>query len=197
MRTCILASGSPRRREILSGLGLTFEVAVSDVDERTAQTDPARLSEELSERKGRAVRSMLSASGRDLSGKLLIASDTSVFCGGEVLGKPRDAADARRMLTLLAGRRHEVVSGIWLSLDGKEAVSHAVTAVEFAPLTEREIDAYIACGEPFGKAGAYAIQGRAAAFIRGIEGDYFNVVGLPVNRMCELYREAFGEGLLD
>lgn len=197
MRDCILASGSPRRREILSGLGLTFEVAVSDVDERTAQTDPARLSEELSERKGRAVRSMLSASGRDLSGKLLIASDTSVFCGGEVLGKPRDAADAHRMLTLLAGRRHEVVSGIWLSLDGKEAVSHAVTAVEFAPLTEREIDAYIACGEPFGKAGAYAIQGRAAAFIRGIEGDYFNVVGLPVNRMCELYREAFGEGLLD
>lgn len=197
MRTCILASGSPRRREILTGLGLPFEVAVSDVDERTEETYPARLVEELSARKGRAVRSMLSADGRDLTGRLLIASDTSVFCGGEVLGKPRDAADARRMLTLLAGRRHEVVSGIWLSLDGKEAVSHAVTTVEFAPLTEQEIDAYIACGEPFGKAGAYAIQGRAAAFIRGIVGDYFNVVGLPVNRMCELYRETFGEGLLD
>ena len=127
---------------------------------------------------------------------MLIASDTTVFCGGEILGKPRDTADARRMLTLLSGRRHEVVSGIWLSLDGREAVSHAVTAVEFAPLTAREIAAYLESGEPFGKAGAYAIQGRAAAFIRGIEGDYFNVVGLPVNRMCELYRDTFGEDLL-
>lgn len=196
MRECILASGSPRRREILTNLGLPFTVAVSDVDETTAETEPGRMTEELSARKGRAVRASLTCTGTDTAGKLLIASDTTVFCGGEILGKPRDTADARRMLTLLSGRRHEVVSGIWLSLDGREAVSHAVTAVEFAPLTAREIAAYLESGEPFGKAGAYAIQGRAAAFIRGIEGDYFNVVGLPVNRMCELYRDTFGEDLL-
>lgn len=196
MRECILASGSPRRREILTNLGLPFTVAVSDVDETTAETEPGRMTEELSARKGRAVRASLACAGTDTAGKLLIASDTTVFCGGEILGKPRDTADARRMLTLLSGRRHEVVSGIWLSLDGREAVSHAVTAVEFAPLTAREIAAYLESGEPFGKAGAYAIQGRAAAFIRGIEGDYFNVVGLPVNRMCELYRDTFGEDLL-
>ena len=194
MRECILASGSPRRREILTNLGLPFTVA--DVDETTAETEPGRMTEELSARKGRAVRASLTCAGTDTAGKLLIASDTTVFCGGEILGKPRDTADARRMLTLLSGRRHEVVSGIWLSLDGREAVSHAVTAVEFAPLNAREIAAYLESGEPFGKAGAYAIQGRAAAFIRGIEGDYFNVVGLPVNRMCELYRDTFGEDLL-
>lgn len=197
MRECILASGSPRRREILSNLGLSFTVAVSDADETTAEAEPGRMTEVLSARKGHAVLASLTGAGTDMAGKLLIASDTTVFCAGEILGKPRDAADAHRMLAMLSGRRHEVVSGIWLWMDGREAVSHAVTAVEFAPLTEREIAAYIASGEPFGKAGAYAIQGRAAAFIRGIAGDYFNVVGLPVNRMCELYRETFGEALLD
>ena len=196
MQRCILASGSPRRREILAHLGLEFEVVVSDADERTEETDPARLSEELSARKGCAVRDLLAARGEDVSGKLLIASDTTVFCGNEILGKPRDAADAHRMLSMLSGRRHEVVSGIWLCRDGVEAVSHAVTAVEFAPLTEREIASYIASGEPFGKAGAYAIQGLAASFIRGIDGDYFNVVGLPVNRMCDLYRSVFGGELV-
>lgn len=193
---CILASGSPRRREILAHLGLEFEVVVSDADERTGETDPARLSEELSARKGHAVRDLLAARGEDVAGKLLIASDTTVFCGGEILGKPQDAADARRMLSMLSGRRHEVVSGIWLCRDGLEAVSHAVTSVEFAPLTDPEITSYIASGEPFGKAGAYAIQGLASSFIRGIDGDYFNVVGLPVNRMCDLYRATFGGELV-
>lgn len=196
MRSCILASGSPRRREILSHLGLPFEVFATDVEESTDETDPAGLAETLSRRKGRAALAALCELRRNVSGKLLIASDTTVFAGGEILGKPRDAEDARRMLTALSGRRHEVVSGIYLSLDGREAVSHAVTEVEFAPLTEGEIDAYIRSGEPFGKAGAYAIQGLAAAFVRGIRGDYFNVVGLPVNRMCELYREVYGEELL-
>ena len=100
------------------------------------------------------------------------------------------------MLSMLSGRRHEVVSGIWLCRDGLEAVSHAVTSVEFAPLTDPEITSYIASGEPFGKAGAYAIQGLASSFIRGIDGDYFNVVGLPVNRMCDLYRSTFGGELV-
>ncbi len=195
MRECILASGSPRRREILGNLGLPFTVLVSDADENADEKSPYRLTELLSQKKGRAVLAKLS--GEELSGKLLIASDTVVFCDGEILGKPKDAEDAHRMLSLLSGRTHEVVSGIFLSLDGKEALSHAVTTVSFAPLSEKEISSYIASGEPFGKAGSYAIQGRASAFIRGIEGDFFNVVGLPVNRMCELYRDTFGESLLD
>ena len=97
------------------------------------------------------------------------------------------------MLRMLQGGRHQVVSGIYLSLNGQEAVSHAVTEVEFAPMTEEDIDFYIKSGEPFGKAGAYGIQGMASAWIRGIHGDYFNVVGLPVNRMCEMFFEKFGE----
>ncbi|MBE6632810.1 MAG: septum formation protein Maf [Ruminococcaceae bacterium] len=196
MRQCILASASPRRREILSNLGVPFEVVVSDVDEGSELTDPAALSEEIAARKGRAVLSLLREQGASTAGKLLIASDTSVATENEILGKPRDEQDARRMLRLLSGRSHSVVSGIYLSLDGKEAVSHAVTRVTFAPMTEEDISFYIRSGEPFGKAGAYAIQGLASAWIRGIKGDYFNVVGLPVNRMCELFFEKFGEKFL-
>lgn len=196
MRECILASASPRRKEILANLGISFSVFATDADEHSCETDPARLAEELSARKGHAALSALRGAGTDTAGRVIIASDTTVFCAGEILGKPQDAEDARRMLTLLSGRRHEVVSGIWLSLDGREAVSHAVTEVEFMPLTDADISAYLATGEPFGKAGAYAIQGRAAAFIRGIAGDYFNVVGLPVNEMCTLYRTTFGERLI-
>ena len=193
MRSCILASASPRRKEILSNLGVPFEVFVTDVDESSSITDPALLAEELSARKGRAALLSLSERGIDLTDKLLIASDTTVAANGLILGKPADANDARRMLRLLSGSRHQVVSGIYLSLNGREAVSHAVTEVEFAPMTEEEIDFYISTGEPFGKAGAYGIQGVASAWVRGINGDYFNVVGLPVNRMCELFFEKFEE----
>ena len=177
-------------------MGVSFEVVVSDVDESSELTDPAALSEEIAARKGRAVVSMLREQGASLSGKLLIASDTSVATENEILGKPQDEKDARRMLRLLSGGTHSVVSGIYLYSNGKEAVSHAVTRVTFAPMTEEDIDFYIRSGEPFGKAGAYAIQGLASAWIRGIEGDYFNVVGLPVNRMCELFFEKFGEKFL-
>lgn len=196
MRECILASASPRRREILTNLGIPFTVFATDTDETTAETDPARLAEELSTRKGRAALAALHAAGTDTAGKVIIASDTTVCCAGEILGKPRDAEDARRMLRLLSGRRHQVVSGVWLSLDGQKVVSHAVTAVEFDPLTDADIAAYLATGEPFGKAGAYAIQGRASAFIRSITGDYFNVVGLPVNCLCNLFRDTFHEALI-
>lgn len=196
MRHCILASASPRRREILNNLGVPFEVFVTDVNEDSELTDAEGLSEELSARKGRAARERLLSEGRALDGLLLIASDTTVAVGNEILGKPADAEDAKRMLRLLSGGTHRVVSGIWLGLDGREAVSHAVTEVEFAPMSEREIEYYIQTGEPFGKAGAYAIQGIASAWIRGIHGDYFNVVGLPVNRMCELFFEKFGENFL-
>ena len=193
MRSCILASASPRRKEILSNLGVSFEVFVTDVDESCSITDPPLLAEELSARKGRAALQALQDRGVDLTDKLVIASDTTVAAGDLILGKPADADDARRMLRLLSGSRHRVVSGIYLALNGMEAVSHAVTEVDFAPMTEADIDFYISTGEPFGKAGAYGIQGVASAWIRGISGDYFNVVGLPVNRMCELFFEKFEE----
>ena len=203
IQSVVLASASPRRREILQNLGLRFEVLAADVDETCTERDPARLCEVLAARKGEAVRARLAAEGRDLSKTLVIASDTVVAvpdgdgdaATADILGKPRDAADARRMLALLSGRTHRVVSGIWIALGGASAVSHDVTEVVFDRLTAGQIDRYVASGEPFGKAGAYAIQGHAAPFIAAIRGDYFNVVGLPVHRLATLCRETFGKEL--
>ena len=195
MRKIILASASPRRREILQNLGLTFDVVVADVDETSDERDPSSLCELLAARKGNATVEKLRASGADLTDTLVIASDTVVaaMSGGaiEILGKPRDGEDAARMLALLSGRTHRVMSGIWLWMNGVSAVSHDVTEVVFDPLAPDAIERYIATKEPFGKAGAYAIQGYASSFIAGIQGDYFNVVGLPVHRMCSLFRTAF------
>ena len=206
MKTIVLASASPRRREILKNLGLSFEVLAADVDESSDERDPVRLSELLAARKGDAVLESLRASCRDLSDLLVIASDTVVAVdvpssetaeNGDtvckILGKPLDADDARRMLSLLSGRSHRVVSGIYLWYRGVRAVSHDVTEVFFDRLPPETLDRYIASGEPFGKAGAYAIQGHASPFIAGIRGDYYNVVGLPVHRMCTLFRETFPE----
>ena len=192
MKDCILASASPRRREILEKLGVRFETVTTDADESSAERDPERLAELLAKRKGEAALRLFSGREEDLRDKLLIAADTTVAVGGEILGKPKDAADARRMLRLLAGRTHRVVSGIFLACNGKTAVSHEVTEVAFAPMTDAEIEGYIASGEPFGKAGGYAIQGYASLWIREIRGDYFNVVGLPVHRMQTLCKESFG-----
>ena len=195
MKQIILASASPRRREILHTLGLNFEILAADVDETCNEKDPARLCETLSARKGAATVEKLRAAGRDVRDTLVIASDTVVAVGegesAEILGKPRDAADARRMLSLLSGREHRVVSGIWLWLNGVSAVSHDATSVFFDRLAPSQIDRYLATGEPFGKAGAYAIQGMASPFISGIRGDYFTVVGLPVHRMATLFAETF------
>ena len=189
----ILASKSPRRREILQNLGVRFEIVTADTDESSTLTDPQRLVEELSLRKGLAVRDALRAEGRDLSKTVIIASDTVVALDGKILGKPRDTDDASRMLHMLSGRRHDVISGIALIGDGKSAVSHEMTHVRFAPLTEENIAFYLRSGEPYDKAGAYAIQGLASMWIEGIEGCYFNVVGLPVHKMCTLYQETFGD----
>ena len=195
VRSIVLASASPRRREILQNLGLEFEVLTADVDETCPERDPARLCEILASRKGEAARARFAAS-RDPSGVLFIASDTVVAVwegdGYTILGKPRDEADARRMLSLLSGREHRVCSGIWLSLNGVDAVSHGLTDVRFDPLTPERIDRYLASGEPFGKAGAYAIQGRAASFISIIRGEHFTVVGLPVHELAALFRKTYG-----
>lgn len=191
----ILASKSPRRREILETMGLSFEVVVADTDEQSDVRDPYRLVEILAERKGRAVRDRLLGEGRDLSDTLIISSDTVVAIDGEILGKPRDEEDARRMLRLYSGRSHEVVSGICLLRGGVCVTSHEVTRVTFDEMDEETICRYVSLAKPYDKAGAYAIQGLASAYISGIEGDYFNVVGLPVHRMNRLYFENFGENL--
>lgn len=191
----ILASKSPRRKEILETLGLEFEVVVADADESSDERDPYRFVELISERKGLAVRDRLLDEGRDLSDTVIISSDTVVAIDGEILGKPKDEEDAKRMLRLYSGRSHEVVSGICLLCGDRHGVSHEVTRVAFDVMDEETIESYVRTTKPYDKAGAYAIQGLASAYIRGIEGDYFNVVGLPVHRMYCLYREIFGENI--
>ncbi len=192
----ILASKSPRRREILQNLGIPFTVKTAETDENSTQTEPCLLVEELSRRKGEAVRALLRSEGADLRQTVILASDTVVSVQGEILGKPRDVADAHRMLHLLSGRTHEVVSGICLLNEDRVGVGHEITKVTFEPLDEDTIRRYLERTHPYDKAGAYAIQGEASCLIRGIEGDYFNVVGLPVHRLYCLYREIFKENLL-
>lgn len=192
----ILASKSPRRKEILENLGVTFEIVVADTDESSKETDPCRLVEELSRRKGEAVRRRLVEEGRDLSDTVIISSDTVVEIDGEILGKPKDREDAKRMLGALSGRTHRVISGICLLGKAESKVTHEVTEVTFDPMSDKEIEDYVDRTNPYDKAGAYAIQGEASLFIGGIKGCYFNVVGLPVHRLNCLHREIFGENLL-
>ncbi len=185
----ILASKSPRRKEILESLGVKFDIIVADADESSDIKDPEELVMTLARRKGRAVREKL---GDEASDKLIIASDTLVYADGEFLGKPRDRADAERMIRKLSGDEHYVVSGIYIYYNGREVCSSAMTKVIFGNITPDEMNAYLDTSEPYDKAGAYAIQGRASAFITGIEGDYFNVVGLPVNTLYRTLKERFG-----
>jgi septum formation protein len=189
----ILASKSPRRKEILENLGLKFEIIVADADESSDITDPHLLVSTLAERKGRAVADRLDS----LDDTLIIASDTLVYAEGEFLGKPRDKDDARRMIKMLSGKSHIVVSGIYLCFCGKEANGASATRVIFDEMTDAEIEHYISSPEPYDKAGGYAVQGLAAVYINGLEGDYFNVVGLPVNLMCKMLKEEFGTNIFD
>ena len=169
----ILASGSPRRKEILDTMGLEFSVDVSDADESFAGT-PEEMVLELSRRKALAVASRH-------SGAMILAADTLVF-GDEVLGKPHSAEEAKRMLAGLSGRWHSVYTGVTMidTRSGKTLSRADVTRVHFVALTAQDIDAYVATGEPLDKAGAYGIQGRGGMFIDRIEGSYSNVVGLPM-----------------
>ena len=190
----ILASASPRRKEILRNLGLDFTVLVADADETCDLTDPGERVEFISLKKCIAARDRLIAEGMDPADKdtVIIASDTLVTLDGEFLGKPRDEADAIRMMDMLEGRTHTVASGIAVWHKGRTVTAHELTGVTFAPMDPAEIRAYIATGESFGKAGGYAIQGHASRYITGIHGDYFNVVGLPVRRLYETLRMVFG-----
>lgn len=188
----ILASGSPRRREILSALGMEFEISVPDVDESSDVKHPAELVKQLSLRKAQAVRDMLISRGEDTSDTLIIASDTVVWCRDEILGKPCDRADAARMIKMLSGREHSVFSGVALCLGNRSCADFERTKVHFADVDESSIERYLDSCKYLDKAGAYAIQEAAALFIRGIEGDYLNVVGLPVRRLYELMRDELG-----
>ncbi len=188
----ILASKSPRRRELLETIGLGFEIITSEADESCDEKNPERTVEVLAERKGRAVEELLCRNGESLADTLVIASDTLVHQDGAVLGKPRDRENAREMLRSLSGKKHFVSSGVYLSYEGRGIAAHMTTAVEFASMTDEEIEKYLDTSEPYDKAGAYGIQGIASLFIKGIEGDYFNVVGLPVRLLYEMANDNFG-----
>lgn len=185
----ILASASPRRKEILLNLGLDFTVITSDVDEESDIRDPEELTMELARRKGQAVAEHLSGTGRLDENTVIISADTVVFCDGEILGKPRDKADAEKMIRMLSGKTHTVTSGVALIYRGRTVSAASTTEVTFDTLTEEFIDEYINSPEPYDKAGSYAIQGKAAPVISKINGCYFSVVGLPVNCLCRLAAE--------
>jgi septum formation protein len=180
----VLASGSPRRAEILRAVGWPFEVLPANVDEtRGPGEDAVAYVKRLAQTKAAA------AASRVESGRLVLGADTTVVTEGQILGQPRDADDAKRMLRLLSGKGHEVLTGVALVRVGEEGqcvVDHQSTRVRFSRLSGAEIDWYIATGEPMGKAGAYAVQGRGALFIEEIQGDYFNIVGLPIRLVYEM-----------
>ena len=181
----ILASGSPRRTELLQTAGIVHEVVVSGADEDVQEENPARLVEMLSSRKAEEVYERLVQ--QEPSGDLVvIGADTVVAADGKILGKPEDEEDARRMLRMLSGRSHHVYTGVTLFGSVLREVSFSEeSTVHVAQLTEKEISEYIDSGEPMDKAGAYGIQGAFMKFVSGIEGDYFNIVGLPVSHLYQ------------
>lgn len=188
----ILASGSPRRRELLEQIGLEFEIMVSHTEEESNIKSPEKLVEALSRQKAEAVFAMLPVKEE----VLVIGADTVVARKGSVLGKPKSRKAAVKMLSKLSGKAHQVYTGVTLlyrpeGTDSPAKVQrktfYEMTKVRFFSLTEEEIEAYVETGDPMDKAGAYGIQGIFAKYVQGIEGDYNNVVGLPVGR---LYQEA-------
>jgi septum formation protein len=180
----VLASASPRRQEILRNAGIPFVVQAADIEEKVRERESSReCAERLARLKAQAVAEQ---HPRDF----VLGADTIVVVDGEILGKPRDEYDAARMLRLLSGRGHEVITGVCLiGPDGTESVQSEETLVAMSEIGQREIQAYIQTGEPMDKAGAYAIQGMASRWIPRIEGDYFNVVGLPMALVWRMLKE--------
>lgn len=176
----ILASASPRRRELLAQLGFSLEVRPADTDETPLAGEPPR---------DYVLRVALDKA-RAVPGEAVLAADTAVVLGSEILGKPRDADDARRMLRALSGATHEVLTGVCVRRGGRERTAVVAAEVRLDPLTDAQIDWYVATGEPLDKAGAYAIQGLAGAFVRELRGSVSNVIGLPLAETLELLRDA-------
>ncbi|MEO6010656.1 MAG: Maf family protein [Vicinamibacteraceae bacterium] len=189
MRPLVLASSSPRRAELLQAAGLPFVIRVAAIDETRHEDEPPDA----------YVRRLALAKARAAAAaphELVLGADTVVVAGAACLGKPLDTADAAAMIRLLAGRSHEVLTGVALVRGGAAvAVAVAATRVTFGPMSEADVAWYVATPEPYDKAGGYAVQGLASRFVTGIDGSYANVVGLPVELVCRLV-EAAGEDLL-
>ena len=191
MKRIILASQSPRRRELLTQIGLKFEVIPSTVEEVITSINPVEVVQELAQQKARDVAEV---AGREMAkdSLLVIGADTIVVYEGKILGKPEDKEDAVRMLTMLQGKEHSVYTGVALLSGEQEIVFAEETRVQMCPMTPEEILWYVNTGEPMDKAGAYGIQGLCARFIRQIQGDYNNVVGLPVGRIYQELKKEEG-----
>lgn len=182
----ILASASPRRRELLGLFKIPFEIRVADIDE-TMDSE-----KEAFDEVARVSRLKALAVPRE-EGDLVIAADTIVVCQGRILGKPADQAEAVRMLQSLSGRSHQVMTGCTVLYGNRTETFTEVTDLHFRPLSQREIESYVASGEPMDKAGAYGIQGGAALFCDAMAGDYYNVMGLPVCRLGQVLRQLVPE----
>ena len=189
MKRLILASNSPRRRELLEQIGVEFEVIPSNAEEKVTkqEQEPSEVVEELSRQKAEDVAAAVEDG-------IVLGADTVVCQDGQIMGKPKDEADAKQMLQKLQGEEHSVYTGVTILVKENGAVQHVQTfsqetKVYVYEMTDEEIDRYIATGEPMDKAGAYGIQGRFAAYVDGIEGDYNNVVGLPVSAVWQELKE--------
>lgn len=187
MKKIILASGSPRRKELLTQIGVAYEIRKAEGEEIITSAVPTEAVKELSMQKAQEV------AGK-CDGTVIIGADTVVAADGQILGKPKDKEDAMRMLRMLQGKTHEVITGVTVLLkEEQKTVQFAeVTKVHVFPMTEAQMETYVESREPMDKAGAYGIQGKFAAYVSGIEGDYNNVVGLPVGR---LYQEVLAAGV--
>ncbi len=198
MKKIILASASPRRRELLKNIGLDFEIVVSDADESSISSDvDARLYvQELALLK--ASDSAKKIKFKIFDDILVISADTIVVENGKILGKPKDEADAKEMLKALSGTTHQVMTGICVFRvkDGFSVCDTVTTNVTFKRLTDETIDSYIRSGECLDKAGAYGIQGKGALLCKELSGDYFNVVGLPISKLADILKKEFDFDLL-
>lgn len=186
----VLASASPRRRELLAQIGAEFEVLPAQGEEHISTTKPEQAVVELSRQKAEEVAGLAAAQGRTL----ILGADTIVAFQGEILGKPKDEADAARMLHMLSGNTHSVFTGVAaILMEGRKTVKSISffeeTQVTMYPMAELEINRYIATGEPMDKAGAYGIQGRGSLLVEGVQGDYFNVMGLPVCLLGQVLKQ--------
>ena len=183
----VLASGSPRRSEIMNSVGWEFTKDVPDIDESEREGEkPEAYVQRLAREKAEAV-------GASHPDQIVLAADTTVVIDDRIIGKPVDLDDARRMLRMLSGNWHEVLTGIAVMRNGDAEIGLQRTRVKFAPMNENEIHFLAEKGDPLDKAGAYAVQAQAALFIEGIEGDYWNVVGLPISLVYEIVRRVMGD----
>ncbi len=188
----ILASASPRRKEILSSLGVDFSILAADADESCDIQTPSAFAMELARRKGQAAYAII-----EKKDCVILSADTIVVCDGEILGKPKDRADAIRMIKKLSGKTHSVITGVGVTVLGVTTTDYSETFVRVDEIPQSEIARYVDSGDPMDKAGAYGIQGAFSRWISGIDGCYFGVVGLPVNCLANLFKEVTGKELTD